>query len=265
MAQEQRRLTLWQGKVETEIEISGEGLPLLYLHGPWGLTPDMPVVQRLAAAYKVFAPRHPGTSSGAPDAAHAIDTFWDLALYYGELMDALGLKSVPVIGHSFGGLVAAEIAASMPERAKRLVLIDAVGLWRDDHPVRNWMIMPEAARPKALFADPAGETARAFFEVPDDKDARVAKLVGLVWAQACTGKYIWPLPDKGLKHRIHRIAAPTLIIWGKADGIISPVYAQEFATRIRGSRVELVDGAGHMPQLEQGERVFALARSFIDG
>lgn len=265
MAHEQKRLTLWQGKVETDVYVTGDGPPLLYLHGPWGLTPDLPFIARLASAHKVFAPRHPGTSNGAPNAAHAIDTFWDLVVYYGELMDRLDLKSVPIVGHSFGGLVAAEIAASMPERAKRLVLIDPIGLWRDDHPVKNWMIMPDAARPQALFANPAGEAARIFFAHPEDKDARVASIVSFVWAQACTGKYIWPLPDKGLKHRIHRIAAPTLILWGKADGIISPAYLQEFAQRIAGSRAELIDDAGHMPHLEQGERVSSLVHQFVRG
>jgi pimeloyl-ACP methyl ester carboxylesterase len=265
MAVELKRLTLWQGKVETEIEVSGDGPPLLYLHGPWGLAPDRGFIERLASSYKVFAPRHPGTSSGDPDAAHRIDTFWDLVVYYGELMDGLGLASAAIVGHSFGGLVAAEIGATLPGRAKRLVLIDPVGLWRDDHPVKNWMIMPEAGRAQALFADPQGEAARRFFAHPEDKDARVASVVAFVWAQACTGKFIWPVPDKGLKNRIHRIAAPALVIWGKQDGIVSPVYAQEFAARIAASRFEIIDGAGHLPHLEQSDRVFALAHEFIRG
>jgi pimeloyl-ACP methyl ester carboxylesterase len=263
MAREQKRLTLWQGKVETEIEVSGEGPPLLYLHGPWGLAPDLPFIAQLAASHKVFAPRHPGTTIGAPNAAHAIDTVWDLVVYYGELMDRLELKSAALIGHSFGGMVAAEIAAAMPERARRLVLIDPVGLWRDDHPVKNWMIMPDAARPQALFGNPESEPARRFFAHPEDKDARVASVVAFIWAQACTGKYVWPLPDKGLKHRIHRIAAPTLIIWGKKDGVVAPVYAEEFAARIGGSRSELIEGAGHLPHLECSEEVAKLVRQFL--
>ena len=263
MAREQKRLTLWQGKVETEIEVSGEGPPLLYLHGPWGLTPDLPFITQLASAYKVFAPRHPGTTNAAPNAAHAVDTLWDLVVYYGELMDRLGLKSANVIGHSFGGMVAAEIAAAMPERARRLVLIDPVGLWRDDRPVKNWMIMPDAARPQALFGNPAGDAAQHFFAHPEDKEARVASVVAFIWAQACTGKYVWPLPDKGLKHRIHRIAAPTLIIWGKQDGVVAPVYAEEFAARIGASRSELIDGAGHLPHLERSEQVVKLVQQFL--
>ncbi|HUK58723.1 MAG TPA: alpha/beta fold hydrolase [Stellaceae bacterium] len=259
------RLKLWQDKVETEVEISGSGQPLLYLHGPWGLAPDRSFIERLAAANKVYAPRHPGTTRGDPNAAHAINTLWDLIVYYEELMDGLGLESVALAGHSFGGLVAAEIAANAPARVRRLVLIDPVGLWRDDHPVQNWMILPDASRPKALFADPAGDAAKRFFALPEDKDARTQAIVAFVWAQACTGKYIWPIPDKGLKHRIHRISAPTLVLWGKEDAIAAQDYAGEFAARIKGARVEFVDRAGHLPHLEQGERAAALVRSFLAG
>ena len=262
---EERRLTLWQGKVATEIEVSGSGPPLLYLHGPWGLAPDRGFVARLAASHKVYAPKHPGTSSGDPDAAHRVDTFWDLVVYYDELLDRLDLERLAVAGHSFGGLVAAELAAMAPRRVRKLVLIDPVGLWRDDHPVQNWMIMPEVERPKALFADPASDAAKRFFTQPADKDARVASIVGIVWAQACTGKFIWPIPDKGLKRRIHRIVAPTLVLWGKEDGIADQIYAAEFTSRIAGSRAELIDRAGHLPHLEQGERVASLVATFLAG
>ena len=203
---EERRLTLWQGKVETSVEISGSGPPLVYLHGPWGLRCDREFVARLAAGSTVYAPKHPGTTPGDSEAAHQIDNFWDLIVYYGELFDRLSLDAPAVVGHSFGGMVAAEIAAMVPSRVRKLVLIDPVGLWRDDLPVRNWMIMPEDERARALFADPAGDAAKRFFGLPDDPKARIQAQVDFIWAQACTGKYVWPVPDKGLKKHIHRIA-----------------------------------------------------------
>jgi pimeloyl-ACP methyl ester carboxylesterase len=86
-----------------------------------------------------------------------------------------------------------------------------------------------------------------------------------MWSLACTGKFVWPIPDKGLKKRLHRITAPTLVVWGRQDGLVPPVYAQEFAERIPGARVELVDRAAHMPQLEQTERVAGLVHSFLAG
>ena len=261
-AQEQR-LRLWQDKVETEVVILGEGPPLVYLHGPWGLRPDGEFLARLAQDYTVYAPRHPGTSAADPDGISHIDNWWDLMVYYGELFDRLALRAPAVVGHSFGGLVAAEWAATVPDRLSKLVLIAPVGLWRDDLPVKNWMILPDDVRRRSLFAEPDGEAAERFFGLPEDPAARADALVGFTWSQACTGKFVWPIPDKGLKKHIHRIQVPTLLIWGKQDGVIAAAYADEFARRIAGSRVELVDRAGHLPHLEQSETVARLVRDFL--
>jgi pimeloyl-ACP methyl ester carboxylesterase len=262
-APEVRRLRLWQDRIETEVEISGSGPPLVYLHGPWGLAPDRDFVARLAETNTVHAPKHPGTSGGDPDAVHVLDGWLDLIVYYGELFDALKLPAPALVGHSFGGLVAAEIAAAAPAAVSRLVLIDPVGLWRDDHPVKNWMVLSDKERKPSLFADPDGEGAKTFFGLPSDAKARVDVLAQFIWAQACTGKFVWPIADRGLKNRAHRIAAPALIVWGKDDRIIAPVYAQEFAKRIAGARVELIDKAGHLPHLERPDAVIKAVRGFV--
>ena len=168
-------------------------------------------------------------------------------------------------GHSFGALTAAEIAAAVPKAVRRLVLIDPVGLWRDDLPVKNWMVLSDGARSPSLFADPEGEAAKRFFGTPDDPAERIDVLAQSVWSQACTGKFVWPVPDRGFKGRAHRIAAPTLIVWGNDDRIIAPAYAQEFAARIAGARVALIDRAGHLPQLEQPDAVAKAILGFLGG
>jgi pimeloyl-ACP methyl ester carboxylesterase len=258
-----RRIRLWQDRIETEVEIAGEGPPLVYLHGPWGLRPDRAFAARLAGTHTVYAPRHPGTTPGDPDAVHALADWLDLVSYYGELLDRLQLNTAVIVGHSFGGLVAAELAAAMPKAVARLVLIDPVGLWLDEHPVKNWMVLSDSERRPFLFADPAGEAAQRFFAVPTEPNERVDVLSQLIWAQACTGKFVWPLPDRGLKRRIHRIAAPTLIVWGDADRIAAPAYAREFAKRIPGAETELIGKAGHLPHLEQPEAVAKAALDFL--
>lgn len=262
---EVRRFRLWQERIETEVEIAGSGPPLVYLHGPWGLGPDRAFVARLAAGNTVYAPKFPGTSRGDHEAVHALDNWLDLAVYHGELFEKLGLSTPALVGHSFGGLVAAEFAAAAPKSVGRLALIDPVGLWRDDTPVKNWMLLSVDARRRLLFADPEGEAARRFFEVPSDPEARVDTLAQFNWALACTGKFVWPIADRGFKNRSHRVAAPTLIVWGSADGIIAPIYAQEFAGRIAGARVELIERAGHLPHLEQTETVAKALRGFLSG
>ncbi len=264
VAPEARKLRLWQGRIETEVEIAGNGPALIYWHGPWGLNPDRGFVARLAGTHTVYAPRHPGTTPGDPEAVHALEGWLDLLVYYGELLDRLRLDEPAVfVGHSFGGLVAAELAAMAPKSAKKLVLIDPVGLWRDADPVRNWMVLSEAERRPSLFADPKSDAAQQFFAVPADANERLDVLTQFVWSQACTGKFVWPLPDRGLKRRIHRIAAPTLIVWGEADRIAAPVYAEEFAKRIAGAKIELIGKAGHLPHLERPEAVTKAVSEFL--
>jgi len=148
------RLSLWQDRIQTEVEISGRGRPLVYLHGPWGLAPDRAFVAGFADDYTVYAPKFPGTTHGNPDAVHALDNWFDLIVYHGELFDRLELSAPAVIGHSFGGLLAAEFAAAAPKSVGRLVLIDPVGLWRDDAPVKNWMILSDKVRRPLLLLTP---------------------------------------------------------------------------------------------------------------
>lgn len=260
---EVRRLRLWQERIATDVEIAGSGPPLVYLHGPWGLNPDRGFVAHLAGTHTVYAPRFPGTTAGDPDAVHLLDSWLDIVDYHGELLDALKLEHPIIAGHSFGGLVAAEFAAAVPRSVAKLVLIDPVGLWRDDLPVKNWMVLRDSERRSSLFADPAGEGAQRFFAVPADAKERVDVLSQFIWSQACTGKFVWPLPDRGLKNRIHRIGAPTLIVWGDADRIIAPDYATEFAKRIGRAHVETIAKAGHLPHLEQQAAVTKTVLTFL--
>src|ERR1700741_2123873 len=99
---EVRKLRLWQNRVETEVEVAGNGPPLVYLHGPWGLAPDRAFVARLAPQKTVYAPKFTGPSRRDTEAAHALDSWLDLVVYHAELFDALKLAAPAVAGHSFG-------------------------------------------------------------------------------------------------------------------------------------------------------------------
>lgn len=114
-----------------------------------------------------------------------------------------------------------------------------------------------------FISDPDGEAARRFFAVPDDPAARVESLSQMIWAQACTGKFVWPIADRGLSRRMHRIAALALIVWGDTDRIVAPVYADEFARRIAGAQTTLIAGAGHLPHLERPEQVAEAIAKFL--
>jgi len=253
---------VWQNRVRMRVLSKGNGPALVFFHGPWGLHWD-PFLDALAQHFTVHAPEHPGTTPGAPDDIYHLDGLWDLILCYDELLEQLGLENAAFVGHSFGAMVACEVAAAYPRRAGRLALIDPIGLWREDAPVRNWMLLNSQELAGAIFRDPASAGARRMFAPADDEETRVAAQIGLTWAMGTTGKFIWPIPDKGLKKRIHRVKAPTLLIWGAEDRLVPPVYAEEFRRQIAGARVETVKEAGHAPHLEQPAAVSEMVRNFL--
>jgi pimeloyl-ACP methyl ester carboxylesterase len=256
------RVSTLRGEVRPRVKVAGEGSPVVFLHGAMGLVWD-PFLERLAERHTVYAPEHPGTTPDDPDAIRAVDDLWDLVLHYYDLFAELGLEAPAVVGHSFGGMVAAELAATSPERVARLVLISPLGLWREDAPVAQFLTMSQDEVARITFLDPEGPVARRLFPPPETPEAMQEAIIRSTWAQACAGKFIWPLPDRGLRKRMYRIKAPTLVVWGNQDALAPPIYAEEFASRITGARVERVEGAGHVPQLEQLEPVSRVVEAFL--
>ncbi len=161
-------------------------------------------------------------------------------------------------------MLAAELAAVFPELFSKVVLLDPVGLWREDHPVSlDFVAGPPDQLPALLFHDPASPAARAMFAPPDSREAALDDAVARVWAIGCTTKYLWPVPDKGLHKRLHRISAPTLVMWGDNDALVPVVYAEEFGRRIANCEVVIVPNCGHIPQLEQPDITVQTVRRFL--
>jgi pimeloyl-ACP methyl ester carboxylesterase len=260
---QERTISVWQDRVRIRVLSKGRGPSLVFFHGPWGLTWD-PFLDELARSFTVHAPEHPGTSPDAHDDVYHLDGLWDLVLCYEELMAALGITRAALVGHSFGGMVACELAAAYPDRAGRQALIAPLGFWRDPDRIVNWMLLEPGELRRHIFADPECEAARLMFPRSEAQDAAaIASRVRLVWAMGATGKFIWPIPDKGLKKRIHRVEAPTLLVWGEGDRLVPPVYADEFAGRLRDARVQMVASTGHAPHLEQPAAVARAVRDFL--
>jgi len=256
-------VTVWQGRVPLGVQNKGKGPAVVFFDGPWGLTWGS-FLDALAERFTVYAPEHPGTTPGEPETVHQVDGLWDLVLCYDEMLEALGLTDVALVGHSFGAMMACEVAALRPSRARRLALLDPIGLWRDDAPVTNWMLLGPQELPDHVFRNAEGPAARAMFDVPEDPEAGALARTRLTWAMGATGKFIWPIPDKGLKKRIHRIQTiPTLLVWGDGDRLVPRVYAEEFARRLGHTRTEIVKDAGHAPHLEQPETTARLVGAFL--
>jgi pimeloyl-ACP methyl ester carboxylesterase len=252
-------LELRDGRFKVRLLDAGEGDPVLFLHGAGGLFWD-PMLDAVCAGHRVVAPEHPG--AGDSQGLEHVEDLWDLVLYYNELLDRLELPRVSILGHSFGGMVAAEIAANNPERVNKLALIAPIGLWLDDHPVPDISGVPPERIPELVLADPQGPVA-ALMPAPDPSNPE--SLFKAAMTLASILQFIWPLPDKGLSKRLYRVKAPTLLVWGAQDKLVDPAYGEAFAAAIAGARLEVIDGAGHLPNLEQPERTIGLLTEFLAG
>lgn len=255
-------LDVWNGQLRMHVQIAGQGPPLIYFHPAAGMAWD-PFLSTLADQYTIYAPLFPGTHPEDPRAIHKVDALWDVVLFYEETLRRLGVAGAPAIGQSFGGMLAAELAAHYPGLLSELVLLDPVGLWRDDVPVANWVAAAPEELPGLLFHDPRSEAAQAMLALPEDPDQAAAAQAALIWALGCTGKICWPIPDRGLHKRLHRVTAPTLLVWGEQDRLAPMAYAAEFDRLLPDSRVATVAECGHIPQVEQTEATLALVRDFL--
>jgi len=154
---QERIVNVWDDKIKAHVKVAGSGPALVFLHGGWG--PQWTEFHdTLARNFTVYAPDHPGTSDGDPESHRALDDMWDLALFYDELFDKLGLDKPALVGHSFGGMVASDVAANFPKRVGKLVLIDSLGIWLDDSPIRNYMVTPITELVPMIFANPTGRS-----------------------------------------------------------------------------------------------------------
>ncbi len=238
-----------------DCHMSGRGEPLLYLHGAFGLKWSMPLVEALAERHTVIAPHLPGY--GRSDGLERIKTFYDLSVWIDEVLDAEGVESIRVVGHDFGGAAAAEYAALFRRRVSALTLLAPYGLWPEGEPLADIFGLTPGALTKLLFTDPLGEAAQDFNRQYSDKAQQDEAILARRQAMIAAAKLLWPIPDKGLIHRLYRIQVPTVVVGGRHDRMMGADYIKRFAEGIRGARAVTVD-AGHMIPQEAAAEVAAL-------
>lgn len=258
----ERTLPLWNERINLRVKVAGAGKPLVYLHPSGGPSWD-PFLSLLSKHFTVYAPEFPGTSPGDPYAIHTIHSLSDMALLYEEAIRALGLDKPVLVGQSFGGMLAAEIAAAFPNLASAVVLLDPIGLWREDMPVADWLSIPAEKLPSLLFHDPACPAAQSALALSEDPNVAAAEIAARVWAIGCTGKFAWPIPERGLRSRLHRISAPVLLVWGRDDRLISVGYVEEWLNHLSNGKAAIIDECGHIPQVEKLEETVAIVSDFL--
>jgi len=251
------------GKFTVELHTFGTGEPLLYMHGAGGLLGVDPFLEDLAHNFKVVAPHLPGY--GESTGGEHIEDILDAVLFYHQLLDELGISSAHVVGHSMGGMLAAEFAAIDVHRVKKLVLVTPAGFWLEEHPIPDVFAMEPPELAEHLFHDPKSPLAQMFVAIPEDMKLLEEMYVERIKRFTQASKFLWPIPDRGLKRRAWRIAAQTLVLMGESDRLIPPVYANEFTSRIKNSRSVTLKEAGHMPMYEKPEEFVRTIREFIRG
>lgn len=245
--------------IKTEIFMQGAGDPLLFLHPARGLDGGEAFYSELAKHHLVIAPSHPGF--GRSDAPRWMDQVEDLAYFYLDLMDDLNLANPVLVGSSLGGWLAAEIAIKTQKRIRKLVLIDPLGIKvspRDQRDIVDVFALKRADVMEHLFHD-VTKGAINHAELDDDQLAIIAR------HRESEGLFGWSpyMHNPKLRSRLHRIDAPTLVLWGESDRIIKRDYAKAYAGEIPGAVFDVVPQAGHLPFIEQPETTAGKVLDFL--
>jgi len=239
--------------IEIDLEVQGEGPPLLYLHPEHYAHLHEPFVAALAANRKVYAPRHPGFDGRRPPRDfRRVD---DIAYLYLDLLEQLDLSDVTILGASFGGWIGLEMAVRNTGRLAGLSLIAPLGVKLSGHDTRDFADLAALPDDQAMAALFAGEGA-------DLGTFSDAQLVEVAQDRQYLAYYAWKpyLHNPSLARWLHRVDVPVRLFWGEADGFVTADYGNRLAAKIPGAEMTLIAGAGHYPQIEKlDETVAAVA------
>jgi len=228
----------------------GSGTPLVFLHGAGGLLRDNPFLDRLAQRYHVLAPEWPGY--GESTGEELLEDMLDFTLHGWDLVEALGVRQPHLVGHSMGGMIAAEMACVAPREVGKLALASPAGLWLAEHPIPDIFAMLPGQLAEALFVDAkAGQALLTGGADLSNMDALKEFYLGTQRRLAMAGKILFPIPNRRVSKRLYRVTAKTLVLWGGADKLIVPAYAERWGRLIPGATVEIVPDGGHMLPYEQ--------------
>jgi pimeloyl-ACP methyl ester carboxylesterase len=252
--------TLRAGPLDLELlrrgPTSADRRPILLVHGVNPVSPKAPFVDLLAEHGEVVAPSMPGF--GGPPLPEDFETVYDLVHLWRDVLDALPDR-VALIGFSFGGWIAAELAAGGHPKLERLVLVDPVGVklgGREERDFVHFFNTNPAELNRRAWHDPGKRPDGIYglgWQACIDETMTDEEMVGLArgWDSLCLYGWRPHMYNPQLRHWLRRIAVPTLVMWGASDRIATPEYGRRYAALIPGVRFALIDEAGHHPELEQ--------------
>lgn len=237
----------------------GTGSPLVVIHHSTGNPGWIPLYEKLAESFDVIVPDQPGWGgSERPEWAREAR---DLAILNLQALDKTDTKDVTVVGLGFGGFIAAEMATMNTSRIKNLVLVGAAGIQPDEGEILDQMIIDYEDYIKAGFSSDA-----AYSEVYGEEASPEFKQL---WdfSREMTARVSWKpyMFNRRLPSLLAEVNTPTLLIWGSEDAVVPPIVGKQYAAALPNARLELVQGAGHLVEMEQPDTVASLIQQHAAG
>jgi pimeloyl-ACP methyl ester carboxylesterase len=246
--------------IELEVVRRGTGRPMLLLHGFQTVDPHARFLELLGRYCDIVAPSSPGF--GHSSRPKDFDTVYDLVHLYLELLETLPSDKVTLVGFSFGGWLATEVAVACSHRLDKLVLVDPVGIKISG---------PDTPDILDVFERSPDEVRRRSWHdperfAPDFNAMSDEALVVYARNREALCLYAWHpyMYNPQLPRWLAGIKAPTLVLWGESDRVVTPDYGRAYARLIPGSRFELIEGAGHHPEIEQPETFVERVSRFLE-
>lgn len=236
---------------------AGRGRPVLFLHAAGGAGEWNPFHQRLSEQFDLIAPDHPGF--GSSDDLVELTTVDDLVYHYLDVLDEFGLDRVDLVGASFGGWLAAELAVHSPERVRRLVLLGPAGLRIPEHPVADLFLMTPPQLVAALYHDPQFVDEILAVEPTVDEILATYRDLGAL------ARFGWKpfLNNPKLERRLRRISSPTRVVAAEHDRIIPRTHCERYVAAIPDAELVVVENCGHAFYGERPDAVADAVAAFL--
>jgi pimeloyl-ACP methyl ester carboxylesterase len=240
--------------IDTGVLTAGAGDPVVFFHGA-GTGSGFDWLLPIAAQFRLIVAYHPGFGRSGGPALPGVD---HLARHQLDVLDRLGVTRFHLVGQSMGGWTAATLASYSTHRIVKLALVCPVGLDVPEHPTVNLLVVPPAEVPHyltnnpAIFAPPGAPPPS-----PEFLAARQREFASFATVQKHGLSH-----ESGLGRWLHRIDAPTLLLWGEDDRLVPFAQAAVWAAALPNASIKSFPGAGHLLFEERPEAAAALVEFF---
>jgi pimeloyl-ACP methyl ester carboxylesterase len=242
---------------DVSVKRAGSGPPILFLHGVSGASRWLPFMDALAAHFDVIVPEHPGY--GRSETPPWLDHLGDLAYFYLDFIEHLGLMGIHLAGASLGGWIAAEIAVRNQHSLRTLTLVAPAGIHVPGLAKGDVFLWTPQELAHNLYHDRRLAEITLMQPPQEEADAQLKN-------RLTTAKLAWQprFYNPHLAKWLHRIKVPTLIVWGANDKLIPAQYAAAFGELIPNSRLRVLEQCGHLPHVEKMADFVSAVTHFIE-